>query len=188
MKYNELDITSYRKGKRVGRGISAGQGKTAGRGTKGQKARAGSSAKPGFAGGSNPLMQKLPKLPGKGGRVAIVGAGLSGMTAALDLCRKGRPATLFTAQATIGGRLRDLPATLLPSEALEQAGAVLAGYGVGLRPATPLDADLFDLLGDYDAVYFDRDEIDLTALPWAAGAPDPVTATPIQPSSVPKNG
>ncbi|HEX5744332.1 MAG TPA: 50S ribosomal protein L15, partial [Candidatus Saccharimonadales bacterium] len=39
-------------------------GKTAGRGTKGQKARAGSTAKPGFAGGSNPLMKKLPKLPG----------------------------------------------------------------------------------------------------------------------------
>jgi large subunit ribosomal protein L15 len=64
MKYHELKTTSYRKSKRVGRGIAAGRGKTAGRGTKGQKARAGSSAKPGFAGGSNPLMQKLPKLPG----------------------------------------------------------------------------------------------------------------------------
>jgi large subunit ribosomal protein L15 len=64
MKYNELQVDSYRNRKRVGRGIAAGRGKTAGRGTKGQKARAGSSAKPGFAGGSNPLMQKLPKLPG----------------------------------------------------------------------------------------------------------------------------
>jgi large subunit ribosomal protein L15 len=64
MKYHELQTTSYRTRKRVGRGIAAGRGKTAGRGTKGQKARAGSSAKPGFAGGSNPLMQKLPKLPG----------------------------------------------------------------------------------------------------------------------------
>lgn len=64
MKYDKLQITSNKKGKRVGRGIAAGQGKTAGRGTKGQKARAGSSAKPGFSGGSNPLMQKLPKLPG----------------------------------------------------------------------------------------------------------------------------
>jgi large subunit ribosomal protein L15 len=64
MKYHQLQTTSSRKAKRVGRGISAGRGKTAGRGTKGQKARAGSSAKPGFAGGSNPLMQKLPKLPG----------------------------------------------------------------------------------------------------------------------------
>jgi large subunit ribosomal protein L15 len=64
MKYHELQLTKDKNRKRVGRGIAAGKGKTAGRGTKGQKARAGSSAKPGFAGGSNPLMQKLPKLPG----------------------------------------------------------------------------------------------------------------------------
>lgn len=64
MKYHELQLTKKKPGKRVGRGIAAGQGKTAGRGTKGQKARTGSSQKPGFAGGSNPLMQKLPKLPG----------------------------------------------------------------------------------------------------------------------------
>jgi large subunit ribosomal protein L15 len=64
MKYHELQTTAPKSRKRVGRGIAAGRGKTAGRGTKGQKARAGSSAKPGFAGGSNPLMQKLPKLPG----------------------------------------------------------------------------------------------------------------------------
>jgi large subunit ribosomal protein L15 len=64
MKFNELNIGTYKAGKRVGRGISAGQGKTAGRGTKGQKSRTGSSAKPGFEGGQNPLMQRLPKLRG----------------------------------------------------------------------------------------------------------------------------
>jgi large subunit ribosomal protein L15 len=64
MKYHELTTGKSRSSRRVGRGIAAGRGKTAGRGTKGQKARAGSSAKPGFAGGQNPLMQKLPKLPG----------------------------------------------------------------------------------------------------------------------------
>ena len=64
MKYNELQTTKNKSAKRVGRGIAAGKGKTAGRGPKGQKARTGSSAKPGFAGGQNPLMQKLPKLPG----------------------------------------------------------------------------------------------------------------------------
>ena len=64
MKFNELTTKHKKSPKRVGRGIAAGQGKTAGRGTKGQRARAGSSAKPGFAGGQNPLMQKLPKLPG----------------------------------------------------------------------------------------------------------------------------
>jgi large subunit ribosomal protein L15 len=64
MKFHELQTTKQKQSTRVGRGIAAGKGKTAGRGTKGQGARAGSSAKPGFAGGSNPLMQKLPKLPG----------------------------------------------------------------------------------------------------------------------------
>ena len=64
MKYHELQTTKQKQSTRVGRGIAAGRGKTAGRGTKGQGARTGSKAKPGFAGGSNPLMQKLPKLPG----------------------------------------------------------------------------------------------------------------------------
>lgn len=64
MKFNELNLTSKRQRSRVGRGISAGQGKTAGRGTKGQKARTGNGRRPGFEGGQNPLMQRLPKLPG----------------------------------------------------------------------------------------------------------------------------
>jgi large subunit ribosomal protein L15 len=64
MKINELNVSKNKAPKRVGRGIAAGQGKTAGRGTKGQLSRTGSSRKPGFEGGQNPLMKRLPKLPG----------------------------------------------------------------------------------------------------------------------------
>lgn len=64
MKYNELSLNKDRKKTRVGRGISAGQGKTAGRGTKGQGSRTGSSRKPGFEGGQNPLISRIPKLRG----------------------------------------------------------------------------------------------------------------------------
>lgn len=64
MKFNELQTTKAKSSKRVGRGIAAGRGKTAGRGTKGQKSRAGSSKRPGFEGGQNPLMKRLPKLRG----------------------------------------------------------------------------------------------------------------------------
>jgi large subunit ribosomal protein L15 len=64
MKFNELDLTAKRSRRRVGRGIAAGRGKTAGRGTKGQKSRTGSGRRPGFEGGQNPLMQRLPKLRG----------------------------------------------------------------------------------------------------------------------------
>jgi large subunit ribosomal protein L15 len=64
MKYNELSVNKAKAPKRVGRGIAAGQGKTAGRGTKGQNSRTGSSRRPGFEGGQNPLMQRIPKLHG----------------------------------------------------------------------------------------------------------------------------
>ena len=64
MKYNELQPAGKKSPKRVGRGIAAGQGKTAGRGTKGQGSRTGFSKRPGFEGGQNPLMQRLPKLHG----------------------------------------------------------------------------------------------------------------------------
>lgn len=64
MKFHELNVVKTPSKRRDGRGISAGRGKTAGRGTKGQKSRAGSSRRPGFEGGQNPLMQRLPKLRG----------------------------------------------------------------------------------------------------------------------------
>lgn len=64
MKFHELQLKVKPSKRRVGRGISAGRGKTAGRGTKGQKSRAGSGRRPGFEGGQNPLMQRLPKLRG----------------------------------------------------------------------------------------------------------------------------
>lgn len=64
MKIHELVVTTNKSSRRVGRGIAAGRGKTAGRGTKGQKSRTGSGRRPGFEGGQNPLMQRLPKLRG----------------------------------------------------------------------------------------------------------------------------
>jgi large subunit ribosomal protein L15 len=64
MKFNELTVQKSKNSRRLGRGIAAGQGKTAGRGTKGQNSRSGGRVRPGFEGGQNPLMQRLPKLRG----------------------------------------------------------------------------------------------------------------------------
>ena len=47
--------------KRVGRGIGSGHGKTSTRGQKGQRARTGEGKRPGFEGGRNPLIRRLPK-------------------------------------------------------------------------------------------------------------------------------
>lgn len=103
MKVHELNKTKSRNARRVGRGIAAGRGKTAGRGTKGQKSRTGSSAKPGFAGGQNPLMKKLPKLPGfRSHRVAAE--------------------TVYT------GQLEQFANKTVTAEALAEAGLVTSPY------------------------------------------------------------
>lgn len=65
MKANQLTaFIANRQPRRRGRGIAAGRGKTAGRGTKGQNSRSGGRVRPGFEGGQNPLVRRLPKLPG----------------------------------------------------------------------------------------------------------------------------
>lgn len=61
MKYNELQVSSHKDRKRVGRGISAGGGKTAGRGTKGQGSRTGKKLHAMFQGGQNGLVSAVPK-------------------------------------------------------------------------------------------------------------------------------
>jgi len=63
-----MDITSIpavpgarKRRKRLGRGIGSGHGKTATRGQKGQRARTGARKRPGFEGGQNPLIRRIPK-------------------------------------------------------------------------------------------------------------------------------
>ncbi len=62
MRLNELRPPKGQthKIKRVGRGMGGG-GRRAGRGDKGQKSRSGYSRRPGFEGGQNPLIRRLPK-------------------------------------------------------------------------------------------------------------------------------
>lgn len=64
MKYNDLQVSTHKDRKRVGRGIAAGGGKTAGRGTKGQNARTGKKLRPMFQGGQNGIATAVPKSRG----------------------------------------------------------------------------------------------------------------------------
>jgi len=63
MKLHELKPAegSTHAPKRLGRGIGSGHGKTSGKGHKGQNSRAGGGVRPGFEGGQNPLMRRMPK-------------------------------------------------------------------------------------------------------------------------------
>jgi Fe-S oxidoreductase len=98
---------------------------------------------------------KISVFPPKGKRVAIVGGGLSGLTAAFDLAKKGYTPVIFDAEERLGGRIWEAPDTILPRQAIEEDLAVLAELKIECRLKTRIgkDVSLDDLLKRYDAVY-----------------------------------
>lgn len=50
-----------RRKRRLGRGSGSGRGKTSGRGHKGYGSRAGAKSRPGYEGGQNPVLFRIPK-------------------------------------------------------------------------------------------------------------------------------
>ena len=92
--------------------------------------------------------------PTSGNRVAIVGAGPTGLAAAQSLARQGHACTLLDEADQPGGRLRNFSEQELPRAALDGEIARILRLGVEFRPRTRLgrDATLAELRGRFDAV------------------------------------
>ena len=82
-------------------------------------------------------------------RVAVLGAGLSGMTAAADLIVKGHEVVVFEANAQLLGRLRQNPN--LPASILEADLARFENTGIEFRYEQTANAAT--LADEFDAVY-----------------------------------
>ncbi len=86
-------------------------------------------------------------------RVAIVGAGPCGLTAAQDLALLGYAVTVYESRPKAGGMLRyGIPDYRLPQEVLDQEIARIAALGVRILTNSPV-ADLDALRQEYDAVH-----------------------------------
>ncbi len=103
MKYNELNVSSSKTRKRVGRGIASGHGKTAGRGTKGQGSRSGNKFNSTFMGGQGKLVQRIPKKRG-------------------FLSLRAKTQNVYTAQ------LNDVKGTTIDATKLFEAGLINTPY------------------------------------------------------------
>jgi heterodisulfide reductase subunit A-like polyferredoxin len=92
-----------------------------------------------------------PELNGK--RVAVIGSGPAGLTAAWQLARKGYEVKIFEAASQAGGLLRlALPPYRLPNEVVDQDLANVTGIGVDIATDTRVE-DLEELKeAGYDAV------------------------------------
>ena len=100
----------------------------------------------------------LPKVEGaipRTEKVAVVGAGLSGLSCAYQLARRGYPVDLYEAGTVAGGTLRSsVPGAKLPPSVLDaEIGRVLA-LGVTFHPGCRLGGDLSlpELQGSHAAV------------------------------------
>ncbi len=72
-------------------------------------------------------------LPRKSKTVAVIGAGISGLTAAHDLARKGWGVVIFEAGDRIGGGLWKTPADLLPRDVLVNDLSIIDKLGIEVR-------------------------------------------------------
>jgi heterodisulfide reductase subunit A-like polyferredoxin len=96
-------------------------------------------------------------LPPRKEKVAIIGSGPAGLSAAYQLIRKGVKSTIFEALPEAGGMLRvGIPEHRLPREIIDNEIELIANLGVELKTSTPLGPDLtIDDLFDqgYRSVY-----------------------------------
>jgi heterodisulfide reductase subunit A len=93
--------------------------------------------------------------PSRTEKVAVVGAGPSGLTCALDLQMKGYPVTIIESSNKPGGMLSLIPEYCVSNEVVKQDIEWVLGHGINLQRNTKVGKDitLSQLRKDFNAVY-----------------------------------
>ncbi len=97
----------------------------------------------------------IPVLPKKDKRVAVAGGGLSGLSAAFELARKGYCVEVFERQGRLGGSLFRFSDKDLPADVIAADFKALESVGVTIRTQLTVgeDISLERLCEEFDAVY-----------------------------------
>ena len=99
---------------------------------------------------------RLKKAPPTSKRIAIVGSGPAGLTAAYYLARKGHAITVFELMSELGGMMRfGAPEYRLPREVLQKDVADILELGVDVKTGIQIGEDLSleDLQNQYEAIF-----------------------------------
>lgn len=96
--------------------------------------------------------EKVHKEPATGKKVAVIGAGPSGLTAAYYLAKKGHAVTVFEKNEKAGGQCRyGIPSYRLPDDLLDREIANILEIGIELKTNSDRQ-NLEELKQQYDAV------------------------------------
>ena len=88
-------------------------------------------------------------------KIAIIGSGPAGLTAAYELVKMGYPVTVFESLPEPGGMLRvGIPEYRLPKDVLAAEIRYIQDSGVEIKTNTPVDKQMFEKLGkSYKAIF-----------------------------------
>ncbi len=103
---------------------------------------------------SVPTARRIPPVHNE--RIAIIGAGPAGLTAAGDLQVRGYGVTVFEALPEPGGMLKyGIPEYRLPKDTLEKEIDAILSLGVELRTGTRVGRDVswYQIVEEFDAVF-----------------------------------
>jgi NADPH-dependent glutamate synthase beta chain and related oxidoreductases len=92
--------------------------------------------------------------PKNKGKVAVVGGGISGITAAFELDKKGFQATIYEAAMRLGGRIWDFEGELIGKDAIDEELQIIEGLGIKVNYGCRIGAkELKELTDEYQAVF-----------------------------------
>lgn len=98
--------------------------------------------------------KKGPAMPKNNKKIAIIGGGISGMTCAIDLQKKGYSITIYEKEESIGGRFKEMVGEDLPKEVLENEIEKIKKLGVEIITSKYVSKeDIMELKEEYDAIY-----------------------------------
>jgi glutamate synthase (NADPH/NADH) small chain len=110
---------------------------------------------------TDPPVTRILPMPAKGKHVAVAGSGLSSLTAAWDLARKGFAVTVFEAEERAGAGLRRYDTSQLPCEIIDAEIEKLTKLHVTFELGCDPDSDEIAArcLESFDAVYIGLDAV-----------------------------